>query len=66
MRGKILKNRVVQYIVAFIACIAVVEFGGVIAKADGTDMKVEYRTYTAESGWLEWASDGGDSSTENK
>ena len=66
MRGKILKNRVVQYIVAFIACIAVVEFGGVIAKADGTDMKVEYRTYTAESGWLEWASDGGDCSTENK
>ena len=66
MRGKILKNRVVQYIVAFIACIAVVEFGGVIAKADGADMKVEYRTYTAESGWLEWTSDGGDCSTENK
>lgn len=66
MRGKIFKNRAVQYIIAFIACIAVVQFGGVIAKADGTDMKVEYRTYTAESGWLEWASDGGDCSTENK
>ena len=66
MRGKILKNRAVQYIIAFVACIAVVQFGGVIAKADGTDMKVEYRTYTAESGWLGWASDGGDCSTENK
>lgn len=66
MRGKIFKNRAVQYIIAFVACIAVVQFGGVIAKADGTDMKVEYRTYTAESGWLEWASDGGDCLTDNK
>ena len=66
MRGKILKNRVAQYIIAFISCIVLVEFAGVVAKADSNEMKVEYRTYTAESGWLDWAADGGDCLADNK
>lgn len=66
MRGKILKNRVAQYVIAFISCIILVEFAGVVAKADSNGMKVEYRTYTAESGWLDWASDGGDCLADNK
>ena len=56
MRGKFLKNRKMQYIASFIACILVVHCAGLVAKADGVDMELVYRGYTAESGGLDKAS----------
>lgn len=66
MRGKFLKNRKMQYIASFIACILVVHCAGLVAKADGVDMELVYRGYTAESGGLDKASQGGDSISTNK
>lgn len=66
MRGKFLKNRKMQYIMSFMACILVVHFAGLVAKADGVDMELVYRGYTAESGGLDKASQGGDSISAEK
>ena len=63
MRGKFLKNRKMQYIMSFIACILVVQCAGLVAKADGVDMEVVYEETPIDAS-VDLESDN--QSTENK
>ena len=58
MRGKFLRNHKLQCIIIFAVCMVVVLLGNLIAKADNTNIKVDYRTYISEGIMLEWATDG--------
>ena len=67
MKGKVLGNRKVLYLVSFFTIFVVVQLVGLVAKADENGVKATYRVFTKESGWLQnWGEQGSDCEEGNK
>ncbi|MBE5935180.1 MAG: CHAP domain-containing protein [Lachnospiraceae bacterium] len=60
-------NRKMMYVLSFMACILLVNVGGlIVSHADENDVIIKYRTYTNNSGWQDDAEQGGDCAVDSK